>query len=296
MSTLANRCTASLERRVGSSSAATDGRGGQAARDHRFELRGGRRTNQKGQGKGNRHSLRALRMHLMVRNVCTVGDELLTKQKFMSRILARTPDSLIGKRMHKTPRGAGRSCDNTKPACWTSCRHRIRSNPDTKRACAARGAALRGSHDALLAVADEVEQQMAPGGDYDSVRPFAAKLPEHAARLGATMTASRDRNFTELQQRRFSARHADRRVLRELPGRGAASSELLPAQKLPPAKLLDRLQHEWTKDTVSARDIYTFGPRSIRDRQSATDLAVLDQNSGQVVALCRSRMERGPKV
>jgi len=45
------------------------------------------------------------------------------------------------------------------------------------------------------------------------------------------------------------------------------------AQKLSPAqKLLDWLQY-WPKPTISARDIYTSGPRSIRDRESAIDLA-----------------------
>ena len=131
---------------------------------------------------------------------------------------------------------------------------------------------------------------MAPGGDYDSVRPFAAKLPEHAARLGATIAASRDRNFTELSSEDFlrgmqiAVYYASE--AKRISGAGAASSELLPAQKLPPAqKLLDWLQHEWTKDSVSARDIYTFGPRSIRDRQSATDLAGILVKHGWLIPI-----------
>ena len=73
---------------------------------------------------------------------------------------------------------------------------------------------------------------------------------------------------------------------KRISGAGAASSELLPAQKLPPAqKLLDWLQHEWTKDTVSARDIYTYGPRSIRDRQSATDLAGILVKHGWLIPI-----------
>jgi hypothetical protein len=55
------------------------------------------------------------------------------------------------------------------------------------------------------------------------------------------------------------------------PGANTVSSEL--AQKLLPAqRLLDWLQH-WAKPTVSARDIYMYGPRSIRDRERAIDLA-----------------------
>ena len=39
---------------------------------------------------------------------------------------------------------------------------------------------------------------MAPGGDYDSIVPFAAKLPEHTARLGAALAGYQDLNFPEL--------------------------------------------------------------------------------------------------
>jgi hypothetical protein len=56
--------------------------------------------------------------------------------------------------------------------------------------------------------------------------------------------------------------------------RQPVSSKLSPVQKFPPAqKLLDWLQHNWTKPTVSARDIYVYGPNSIRDRESAINLA-----------------------
>ena len=49
---------------------------------------------------------RRVGMHLMVQPevaATALGDELLTKQGFMSRILACAPESLIGKRMHKAP-------------------------------------------------------------------------------------------------------------------------------------------------------------------------------------------------
>ena len=49
---------------------------------------------------------RRVGMHLMVQPevaATALADELLTKQGFMSRILACAPESLIGKRMHKAP-------------------------------------------------------------------------------------------------------------------------------------------------------------------------------------------------
>src|SRR5262249_48444309 len=71
-----------------------------------------------------------------------------------------------------------------------------------------------------------------------------------------------------------------------------ASSELLPAQMLPPAqKLLDWLQHGWTKPTISVRDIYTRGPNSIRNRRSAIELAEILVKHGWLVPIEAQRRE-----
>ena len=73
---------------------------------------------------------------------------------------------------------------------------------------------------------------------------------------------------------------------KRISGATTASSELLPAQKLPPAqKLLHWLQHDWTKPTISARAIYTYGPSSIRDRESAIDLAEILVKHGWLVPI-----------
>jgi hypothetical protein len=222
-------------------------------------------------------------MHQMVQPevaATAFGDELLTKQGFMSRILACTPDSLIGKRMHNTaPPEAGQVLQQYKARMLDIMQAPYPLVTDTRNELAPREVPFSAEATTLFwQFADEVEQQMATGGDYDSIRPFAAKLHEHAARLGATIAAHRELNFTELGHEDFlrgmqiAVYYASE--AKRISGAGAASSELLPAQKLLCAqKLLEWLQDKWTKDTVSARDIYTFGPRSIRDLQSATELA-----------------------
>jgi hypothetical protein len=136
--------------------------------------------------------------------------------------------------------------------------------------------------------ADEVEKEMAPGGDYDSIRAFAAKLPEHAARLSATIAAYRNVKFTELSRDDFqrgmqiSIYYATE--AKRISGANTVGSEL--AQKLRLAqKLLDWLQHVWSKPTVSARDIYTHGPNSIRDRERAIDLAEILRKHGWLISI-----------
>ena len=48
-----------------------------------------------------------------------------------------------------------------------------------------------------------LKRQMAPGGEYESIRPFAAKLPEHAARLAAAIAGYRDLQIARTRPRRF---------------------------------------------------------------------------------------------
>jgi hypothetical protein len=50
-------------------------------------------------------------------------------------------------------------------------------------------------------------------------------------------------------------------------------------------KLLEWLQHNWTQPTISARDIYHYGPHSIRDRESAIKAAKILVKHGWLVPI-----------
>ena len=63
--------------------------------------------------------------------------------------------------------------------------------------------------------ADETEKAMAPDGEYESIRPFAAKLPEHAARIAATIAGYRDIHVSELGRDDFVRGIHHRQLLRE---------------------------------------------------------------------------------
>jgi hypothetical protein len=74
------------------------------------------------------------------------------------------------------------------------------------------------------------------------------------------------------------------------PGANTVSSER--AQKLLPAqRLLDWLQHDWTKPTVRARDIYKFGPNSIRDPKRAIGLAEILVGHGWLIPIKTRRRD-----
>jgi Protein of unknown function (DUF3987) len=120
--------------------------------------------------------------------------------------------------------------------------------------------------------ADAVEKEMAPGGEYESIRPFAAKLPEHAARLATAVAGYRDFNLIELGREDFfcGVRIATYYATeaKRISGSGWTDPELLLTKKL-----LDWLLLVWDKPIVSARDIYRCGPNAIRDRETTLRLA-----------------------
>jgi hypothetical protein len=56
-------------------------------------------------------------------------------------------------------------------------------------------------------------------------------------------------------------------------------------------KLLDWLQHGWTGPTITARDIYHFGPNSTRDRKSAISLAKILVEHGWLIPVKTRRID-----
>jgi hypothetical protein len=51
----------------------------------------------------------------------------------------------------------------------------------------------------------------------------------------------------------------------------------------PIEKLLDSLVNHWAKDTITAREIYTHGPNSIRDKKTTSGLAQILVERGWLV-------------
>jgi hypothetical protein len=53
----------------------------------------------------------------------------------------------------------------------------------------------------------------------------------------------------------------------------------------PTEKLLDWLVNYWPKTTITARELYTWGPRSIRDKKTILNLAQILVERGWLVPL-----------
>jgi hypothetical protein len=89
---------------------------------------------------------------------------------------------------------------------------------------------------------NDVERRMAPGGEYESIKGLANKLGEHAGRLAATLAL-----FDDLKVAEISGEQG-----RQVMGQ----------------KLLEWL-HASGKTVVPLREFYQFGPRPIRDKDTA---------------------------
>jgi hypothetical protein len=60
----------------------------------------------------------------------------------------------------------------------------------------------------------------------------------------------------------------------------------------PALRLLDWLQHTWTKPTICTRDIYRYRPNVAHDRESALKLAEILEKRGWLIPLKAHRYDR----
>jgi hypothetical protein len=238
---------------------------------------------------------RRVGMHLMIQPevaAAALGDEMLTKQGFLSRILLCAPKSLIGKRMHTSPPPeAAQTLQQYKDRMLSIMEKPYPLAPDTRNELEPRTVLFSAEAEQLFwEFYNEVEKESAPGGEYETIRPFAAKLPEHAARLATAIAGYRDPQITSLSQDEFAcgiriavfyAAEAKR-----IAGSSWADPELLLAQKL-----LDWLRTGWKKPSVTAREIYHYGPNAIRDRKTALKAAGILVEHGWLVGIKTHRAD-----
>jgi hypothetical protein len=126
---------------------------------------------------------------------------------------------------------------------------------------------------------NHVERLMGPDGEYEAIRGFANKLPEHAARLAAVIALAQDVGISALSEEdlargielsKFYAQEALR-----LFEAGATDTDLAVGERL-----LQWLQQTWTEELVSLPDIYQRGPRPIRDQRTARKIVEILQDHG----------------
>jgi hypothetical protein len=217
---------------------------------------------------------RRVGMHLMVQPSVAAGalnDSLLQDQGFLTRVLLTAPTSLIGTRLHEAAKAQPLLSD------YQTRLLAILESPqplakDKLNELEPRALPFSLAAEALYwGFCDAVEREMGSGGEYAAIQGFAAKLPEHAARLATGIAGYKDLKVAELSEEDFKRGIAlavyYASEVKRLQGSTWANPRLVLAQAL-----LVWLQTRG-KPIVTARDIYTYGPGAIRDRGTTLELA-----------------------
>jgi len=141
---------------------------------------------------------------------------------------------------------------------------------------------------------DHVERQMRPGGELESIKGLANKLPEHAARLAAIITLVGDIHAIEIDDDRMRAgialaEYYAGEALRVFEG-SKANVDLMLAQRL-----LDWLHWHWQGPAISLPDIYQYGPGAIRDKATAKRLVAVLVDHGWLMPILEGALIAGKR-
>jgi Protein of unknown function (DUF3987) len=129
---------------------------------------------------------------------------------------------------------------------------------------------------------DQVERDIADGGDLEPIRSFGSKLAEHAVRFAAELATVDDIYCSEITERYMEAgivlgEYYATEALR-LYGASCANIDLTLARKL-----LAWLVTQWPEALISTPDIYQRGPYMIRDHRTAQKLVSMLEGHGELI-------------
>jgi hypothetical protein len=242
---------------------------------------------------------RRLAIHLMAQpNVADIlfHDPLLAEQGLLSRLLVTAPESAAGSRMWREEQAeTDRDLKRYGARLLSILEAPLPLSPGKPNELEPRPLPLTPEARRLwISFGDYIEKAIAQGGPLEPVRGLANKLPEHAARLAAVLSALRDLysaaiSADEIQAGIRLAEHYAAEALR-LFGAGRMNAELLLAQRL-----LDWLLRQWPESVISLPDIYQRSLNAIRDQVTARKLVSILEDHGWLVRIPAGAIVAGQK-
>jgi Protein of unknown function (DUF3987) len=214
---------------------------------------------------------RRLSVHLMVQPVVAaklLQDATLTGVGLLSRMLISEPDSLVGQRPWKEPQASDReSLAKYSAAILDLLCKPISLKPGTRNELQLPVLKLSVEARRLwINFSNHIEHEIGPGKSLVSIRPFAAKAAEHAARIAAVITMVENPNATEINQEQLAAAIEIVNYYLEEALRLAAVNE-------DGAIALAEDALKWIKaqgvQTLKLRDLYSSGPNAARSALKA---------------------------
>ena len=229
---------------------------------------------------------RRLSLHLMMQPLVAselFTDPIYTDQGFLARVLCAWPESTAGNRryVHADP-----TTDPAMQRYWSTLATLLNRvyplRPETRNELQPRCIPLSAKAKAVwVAYADTIETQLAVGQPLETVRGFASKSAEHAARIAGVLALIQDVNAPEIGAVEIESAIALMdyyltEVLR-LQAAGIADPDLQLAEKL----------RVWCsgRSVVHLREIYRFGPAGIRDADTVRKMVSILVKHGWLVKL-----------
>ena len=228
---------------------------------------------------------RRLAMHLMAQPEVAgtmLNDGLLNEQGLLSRILTTAPDAASGTRTWREPSPETEvSIQRYSAQIFEILELPLPLVSSTQNELDPR--ALPMSLDAKrlwIGFYNHLENRLGSGGELESIRGFANKLPEHAARIAAVLALVQNIQATEIGTIEMQAgidlaQHYAAEALRL--NASSVTVEMRNAKRLLDWLIL------WPEDLISLPDVYQHGPNSIRDMATARKVVGLLVRHGWLV-------------
>lgn len=229
---------------------------------------------------------RRLSLHLMVQPVVAhdlLADPLARDTGFLPRCLFCQPSSTIGTRLHREGRADPAPINAFAARLGDILNTGMCMDPET-RELRPRVLALSDEARALLiGFSDTVEAAQAPGGEFETIRAFASKGAEQAARVAGVLSLWRDLNVSEvsIDAMRCAIRLVEFYLSEALRLSGVAqvSEEVAQAEAL----RTWMLSASWGKPWLTLRDVVNRGPSRLRESPKATQAIKLLAEHGWLV-------------
>ena len=231
---------------------------------------------------------RRLSLHLMVQPVVAHGllaDPLARDTGFLPRCLICQPSSTIGTRLHRdaatnlAPLHA--FAERLKDILYTG----MCMDAETRELCPRLVTLSEDARAVLIGFSDEVEAAQGPGGKFETIRAFASKGAEQAARLAGVLSLWRDLSNPEvsIDAMRCAIRLVEYYLSEALRLSGVAqvSEEVALAEAL----RTWMLSASWGKPWLTLREVVRVGPSRLRESPRAKQAIAMLVEHGWLIPL-----------
>ncbi|MBZ0265259.1 DUF3987 domain-containing protein [bacterium] len=242
---------------------------------------------------------RRLAIHLMVQpriGRTLFSDSELEDQGFLSRLLVVAPESKAGSREFRDPQAIE---EHTVARFSERIRELLQSDypleEGKRNELKPRRLTFTSEAKPIwVNFSNEIEGQIGKGGEYESIKGFAGKLAEQAARIAGVFSVMQNQHCERIEGETMQQACTIARFY------GGEALRLFQAGKVNPhleecEKVLDWIFSSWDEGYISPPDIYQLAPGSVRDRRKAKKILATLENHAWIVREPEGAVTRGIK-